>query len=126
MTDLFKREPDYQVSEVKRIREMFETGRLSRRHFMQGLLAAGLSATSAAAVITGSRDVQASTPKHGGVIRMAAAQHGPDDSLDPLLWKETLGYTRGRTHYNGLVQFNDDLTLRPELAKSWEVNSNAT
>ena len=126
MTDFFKREPDYQVSEVKRMREMFESGRLSRRHFLQGMVAAGLSASTAAAVITGSRDVQAATPKRGGVVRMAAAQHGPDDSLDPLLWKETLGYTRGRTHYNGLVQFNDDLTLRPELAKSWEVNSNAT
>lgn len=126
MTDFFKREPDYQVSEIKRMREMFEAGRLSRRHFLHGMLAAGLSAGTAAAVITGSRDVQASTPKRGGVVRMAAAQHGPDDSLDPLLWKETLGYTRGRTHYNGLVQFNDDLTLRPELAKSWEVNSNAT
>ena len=126
MTDLFKREPDHQVSEVKRMRDMFEAGTLSRRHFLQGLLAAGLTATTAAAVVTGSRDVLASTPKRGGLIRMAAAQHGPDDSLDPLLWKETLGYTRGRVHYNGLVQYNDDLTVRPELAKSWEVNSNAT
>ena len=57
---------------------------------------------------------------------MAGSQHGPDDTLDPLLWKETLGYTRGRVHYNSLVQFNDDLTVRPELAKSWESNSNAT
>ena len=71
------------MSEVKRMREMFETGRLSRRHFMQGLLAARLTTGTAAAVITGSRDVQASTPKRGGLIRMAAAQHGPDDSLDP-------------------------------------------
>ena len=78
------------------------------------------------AVITGSRDVRAETPKYGGLVRMASSQHGPDDTLDPLLWKGDLGYTRGRVHYNGLVQFNDDLTVRPELAKSWEVNSDAT
>ena len=126
MTHYFKQEPNYQVSEVKRIKEMFETGALSRREFLQGLLAAGLTATTATAVITGSRDVLAETPKYGGLIRMASSQHGPDDTLDPLLFKETLGYTRGRVHYNGLVQFNDDLTVRPELAKSWEVNADAT
>ena len=46
------------------------------------------------AVITGSRDVRAETPKYGGLVRMASSQHGPDDTLDPLLFKETLGYTR--------------------------------
>ena len=126
MTDYFNQDSDYQVSEVKRIKELFETCRLSRREFMQGLLAAGLTATTATAVITGSRDVRAETPKYGGLVRMAGSQHGPDDTLDPSLWKETLGYTRGRVHYNALVQFNDDLTVRPELAKSWEVNSDAT
>ena len=90
------------------------------------LLATGLTVGTATAVITGSRDVKAETPKRGGLVRMAGSQHGPDDTLDPLLWKETLGYTRGRVHYNGLVQFNDDLTVRPELATSWEANANAT
>ena len=126
MNNYFKQDPSYQVSEVKRIKEMFETGRLGRREFMQGLLAAGLTATTATAVITGSRDVRAETPKRGGLVRMAASQHGPDDTLDPALWKETLGYTRGRVHYSSLVQFNDDLTVRPELAESWEVNDDAT
>ena len=126
MTDFFKQDPNYQVSEVKRIKEKFESGALSRREFMQGLLAAGLTATTATAILTGSRDVRAETPKYGGRVRMAYAQHGPDDSLDPVLWKETLGYTRGRVLYNNLLQFNDDLSLRPELAKSWETNANAT
>lgn len=126
MSDFFGRGPGYRRSEVRRMRERFEAGGLGRREFMQGLLAAGLGATTAGALLAASRDARAATPRRGGVVRMAAAQHGPDDSLDPLLWKETLGYTRGRTHYNGLVQFNDDLTLRPELAKAWEVNGDAT
>ena len=126
MTDYLKQDPNYQVSEVKRMKEMFETGRLGRREFLQGLIVAGLTTTSAVAVLAGSRDVQAMTPKRGGLLRMAASQHGPDDTLDPLLWKETLGYTRGRVHYNSLVQFNEDFTVRPELAESWEVNATAT
>ena len=126
MSDYFKQESRYQVSEVKRIREMFETGRLSRREFMQGLLATGLTASTATAIITGSRDVRAETPKRGGLVRMAAAQHGADDSLDPVLWNSTLGYTRGRVHMNNLLQLNDDLSVRPELAKSWESNHDAT
>ena len=62
MTDFFKQDPNYQVSEVKRIKEIFESGALSRREFMQGLLAAGLAATTATAILTGSRDVRAETP----------------------------------------------------------------
>ena len=126
MTSYFKQEPSYEISEVKRIKQLFETGKLGRREFLQGLLATGLSVATATAVITGSHDVRAQTPKRGGLIRMAGAQHGADDSLDPVLWKETLGYTRGRVHLNGLTQLNVDLTVRPELAKSWEANSDAT
>ena len=126
MKDYFSQDPSYQVSEVKRVKAMFEAGKLNRREFLQGLLATGLTATTAATIITGSRDVRADTPKRGGLIRMAASQHGPDDTLDPLLWKETLGYTRGRVHYNSLVQLNDDFTARPELATSIEANATAT
>ena len=39
MTNYFKQDPNYQVSEIKRIKEMFETGGLHRREFLQGLLA---------------------------------------------------------------------------------------
>ena len=41
MTHYFKQDPTYQISEVKRIKEMFESGRLGRREFLQGLLATG-------------------------------------------------------------------------------------
>ena len=117
MSNYLKQDPNYQVSEVKRIKDMFETGRLGRREFLQGLIATGLTVSTAAAVITGSRDVKAETPKRGGLVRMANAQHGPDDTLDPLLWKDTLGYTRGRVHYNGLVQFNEGPDRAPRAGQ---------
>ena len=96
MSDYFKQDSNYQVSEVKRIKEMFETGasgparvparfardRADRQHRYRGHHRI-------------SRRASAETPKRGGLVRMAGSQHGPDDTLDPLLWKETLGYTRG-------------------------------
>ena len=85
MTNYFKQDPNYQVSEIKRIKEMFETGGLNRREFLQGLLAAGLTATTATAVITGSRDVRAETPKRGGLVRMAAGQSGPRRFAGPIV-----------------------------------------
>ena len=52
------------VQETARMKEAFETGGLSRRDFMQGLMATGLTFTAATAVLTGSRDVLAETPSN--------------------------------------------------------------
>jgi len=122
----FDTKDTYQASEVKRMRAVYEQGGLNRREFLQGLLAVGVTATTATAILTGSFDVQAATPKKGGRLRVAFAAHGPTDTLDPALFTEGLAYSRGRAHSNSLIQFNDDLTVRPELAESWEVNSDAT
>jgi peptide/nickel transport system substrate-binding protein len=93
---------------------------------LQGLIAVGITATTATAILTGSRDVRAETPKRGGKIKAGYNTHGPTDTLDPLLVTDGLAYSRGRAHLNRLVQFNADLTVRPELAESYEVNANAT
>ena len=51
MHKVFKRENDYQASEVRRMQAEFERGALSRRHFLQGMLATGLTLTSATAIL---------------------------------------------------------------------------
>lgn len=113
----------YQDYEVTRIKEAFETGRLSRRDFMQGLLATGLTVTAAAAMVTSSQDAMADTPKKGGRLVFAGNMHGPSDTLDPALFTGGCDYIRGRSYYNNLVQFNDDLSLKPDLAEEWDVSS---
>ena len=118
MANFFKRDNDYQVAEIKRMQALYESGRLSRRNFMQGMLAAGLTATTAGAVLTGSMDVQAATPKKGGRLRFAWDQHGPADTTDPTLFTSSLDYIRGRAYYNNLVRFNDDLTV----GRNWPPN----
>jgi hypothetical protein len=57
MPGFVMRESDYQMWEVFRLQNRFQTGRLKRRESMQGLLTVAL--TSATAVLTSTRDVQA-------------------------------------------------------------------
>ena len=89
-------------------------------------MATGVTLTVAEHLLTNGKAVMAATPKKGGSVRMASNLHGPDDQLDPTLFTSTIDYTRGRATYNSLVQHADDLTPQPELAESFEPNSDAT
>ena len=98
----------------------------SRRDIMK--LAAVTGVTLAIAenmLISGNRAI-AATPKKGGSVRMASSLHGPDDQLDPPLFTSTIDYTRGRATYNSLIQHSNELVPQPELAESFESNSNAS
>ena len=98
----------------------------SRREVMGWLMAAGMAVGSAGSLVGAASRANAATPKRGGSIRFAWDLHGPSDTLDPTLFTSSLDYGRGRMHYNNLVRFNDDLTVRAELASEWEANSDAT
>ena len=55
----YDNEEGYRASEVRRMTSQFENGGLNRRDFLQGLMAVGLTASTAMAVVTGSQDVRA-------------------------------------------------------------------
>jgi peptide/nickel transport system substrate-binding protein len=112
--------------EILRMQEWFTAGWLTRREFMQGLLATGLTVSAASALVATTPVARAAMPKKGGKITFGWDQHGPADTLDPILFTSTIDYTRGRAGFNGLLQFNDDMSMRPELAEEWSVNDNAT
>lgn len=101
-------------------------GGFSRREVLKLSMATGVSLIAAEQLLTDGKAVMAATPKKGGSLRMASNLHGPDDQLDPTLFTSTIDYTRGRATYNSLVQHANDLTPQPELAESFEPNSNAT
>ena len=123
---MLRRKDGYQATEITRMKEGFEKGNLTRREFMQGLLALGLSVSSAGVLVAGSRDVKAETPKRGGRLRAAWNIHGPGDTMDPILVSGAHDYLRVRSFYNSLVRFNDDLTVSPELAEEWSINDDVT
>ncbi|MBS34673.1 MAG: ABC transporter substrate-binding protein [Thiotrichales bacterium] len=126
MSDEKNKSGGHQSPEISRIQDMFKTGGLNRREFMQGLMATGLSVTAAGVLVAGTPDALAMTPKKGGKITFGWDQHGPADTLDPGLFTSTIDYARGRAHFNNLLQFNDDTTMRGELAEEWSSNANAT
>lgn len=116
----------YRASEIRRMKSAFEQGGLTRRDFMQGLIALGVGASGVGAIVAASRDARAETPRRGGRLRFAWNVHGPNDTLDPILVIGATDYIRVRAYYNSLVRFNDDLTLSPEIAQEWESNAEVT
>lgn len=98
---------------------------ISRRAFTRYLGAAGLSAVAAQSLFAGATRARAETPSKGGTVRCALSDYGTD-TMDPQLFSSTGDYTRGRAHYNGLVQLSDDLVPQPELAEDFEANADAT
>ena len=113
------------MKEVKTFQQMFRDGHINRRDFLSAMGALGITATTAGGLLT-SASALAKTPNRGGSVIFANQLHGPDDTLDPLLAASVVDYTRANTMYNGLIQIWDNMSLHPELAEEWSVNSNAT
>ncbi len=98
----------------------------TRRQMMGWLMAGGATIAAAGTIVSSATSALAATPKKGGLIKFASDLHGPSDTLDPGLNTSTIDYSRNRAHYNGLVQFNDDTSMRPELAEEFSANADNT
>ena len=113
------------MKEVKNFQQMYRDGHVNRREFLAAMGALGVTATTAGGLLT-SASALAASPTRGGSVIFASNLHGPDDTLDPILGTSTIDYVRANTMYNGLIQVWDNMSLHPELAEEWTVNSNAT
>jgi peptide/nickel transport system substrate-binding protein len=126
-----KSELDYQdltQSDKDLVSKMVKGGSsdFSRRDVLKLSMVTGVSLMAAEQLLTGGKAVLAATPKKGGSARMAATSHSPADTLDPIMETSSVDYARGRATYNGLLQLSNDLSAQPELAESFNSNSNAT
>ena len=81
--------------------------------------------TAATALIPASAAL-AATPKRGGKLIAAGDQHGPKDTLDPILVTAAIDYFRQRMFYNKLVRLKDDLSWEPDVASEVIPNADAT
>jgi len=98
----------------------------TRREVMGWMMAAGATVATAGSVFTGASAALAATPKRGGKIIAAGDQHGPKDTLDPILNTAAIDYFRGRMFYNRLVRLKDDLSYEPDIASEILPNADAT
>jgi len=98
----------------------------TRRQMMGWLMASGATIAAAGSIVSSASQAVAATPKKGGSVKMVHAIAGPNDTFDLNLGNNGIDYTRGRAHYNGLCQTNEDLTSRPELAEEFSSNADNT
>ncbi len=99
---------------------------VSRRDAIKLMVAAGMTTMTAGSLVTAASEANAATPRKGGTLKAAFHVHGPNDTLDPLAFISEADYSRGRAHYNSLVQLSDDIVPQPELAESFEANKDAS
>lgn len=99
---------------------------VSRRELLRMLMAGGATVGLAGTLLGSVERAMAATPKRGGHIRFAWAQHGPSDTLDPILNTNSIDYARGRLTFNNLCRLAVDLSAGPELAESFEANAEVT
>ncbi len=111
------------ADKIKDIQQSFESGQVSRRSFMTGALAMGVSLTAASAILN---KVEAATPKKGGRLRVGLTGGATTDTLDPgqILDLYMIHLQFGQLR-NSLTEVAPDGQLAPELAQSWEASPDA-
>lgn len=112
------------MNEQKKLEQMFRLGQISRRDFISGMAALGVTATVSPLMF--SKAGHAATPKKGGVFRAGISSGSTDDSFDPRLMKDSGTYFPSWTMRNNLVEIDRNGRAIPELAESWEVSSDLT
>jgi len=114
---------DVRDTKLNRLAEQAKRGRLSRRQFMEGALASGLTVAAASSLWSKSAKAQ---PKKGGRFRAALDDGNTTDSMDPATYESTFMICMAHTHRNYLTEITPENVVGPELAESWEASDDAT
>ncbi|MGD1870872.1 MAG: ABC transporter substrate-binding protein [Neomegalonema sp.] len=128
MTDHKKNDPvlgSVSHNDEQRLFEMIKRG-ASRRDVLKYFMASGATLAASGALFSSATDAIAATPKRGGKLVMAGDQHGPNDTLDPILYSSSVDYFRGRMFYGSLTRLTQSLSYEPELAEEIISNADAT
>jgi len=101
----------------------FEHGKVSRRGFITGALALGVSLSAASALVN---QAEAATAKKGGRLRQAVTGGATSDVLDPglILDQYMINLQFGQLR-NNLTEVAANGELVPELAESWDASPDA-
>ncbi len=128
MSDLKRNDPHLQTlsyTDRELLLKMNRQG-ASRRQVLGMLMGAGATLAASNALFTGVAHAEAHTPKTGGRLILASDQHGPNDTLDPILTTAAIDYFRMRMFYGSLTRLTDTLGYEPELAEEVLSNDDAT
>ena len=98
--------------------------RISRRQFIHGVVAAGLSASAASTLF--SNKVLAQAPQKGGKFRIGVGHGAISDTLDPATYENDFIIPLSHAKNNYLTEINNDGSLKPELAENFESSADAS
>lgn len=110
------------MKHIDNLSALYSQGRISRRGFMQGATALGLTISAASMLAT---RAQAMTPKMGGHMRLGLGHGSTTDTLDPGTFENGWSTFTGYAFANHLFEVGPDGNLRPELVESYEASSDA-
>ena len=109
--------------QIEKLKTQALSGKISRRHFMEGAIAFGATVPLAAKIWT--NEVQAAIPKAGGQFRVGLDDGNTTDSLDPATYNSRFMITTAHTRTNFLTEIGSDNQVKGELAESFEAAKDA-
>ena len=110
------------MNEEQTVGAMLADKRTSRREFLAGATALGISV--AAASTMWSKAAKAN-PKKGGHLIAALVGGSTTDNMDQQTWTDTFMISIARATRDSLVEVGQDNSAQPGLAESWEASDDA-
>ncbi len=111
------------MTDRKKLETLFAEGRISRRDFITGMSALGITATVAPGLLV--KSARAAAPKRGGKFRAGLRGSSTTHTLDPQTLIDTYLLNINYQLRNNLVEINHEFKPVPELAESWEASPDA-
>ena len=110
------------MTDDNQINKMLDDPKTSRREFMVGATALGVTASAASGLWN---TTLASTPKKGGHFKVGLLGGNTSDSLDGATYLDTVMICTARACRDSLVEVGQDNSAQPGLAESWEASADA-
>lgn len=114
----FGRHPAFKIQATRR--QALAFGGISLGALLLSACSGGSSSSSPSSSHSGG------TPKKGGTLRLSISDGSSSDSLDPGLATSTSSYVYANSIYDQLATLDADFQAQPALAKSWDLNADAT
>ncbi|RLC19119.1 MAG: peptide ABC transporter substrate-binding protein [Deltaproteobacteria bacterium] len=107
-----------------KLQELFQKGKITRREFIAGISAIGVTASISPLLL--SKSAHAATPKKGGRFRIGYDIGTTNNTLDTTLMNSSAEYFISYACRNNLVEIDYKGNAIPELAEGWDVSEDLT
>lgn len=111
------------MGDSKILNRILSNGPVTRRTFMEGALAMGMTVTAANALWV--KSVEAATPKKGGTYKIGVEDGNTTDSWDPGTTESVYMIQMNHTMRNYLTEIDENNAVAPDISESWDASDDA-